>query len=502
MPTSAAPTDVPVTSATKVTATPPPTAITLQLVQPPGQTKSATQEALQTYAPYVAAFVALLAVIVTAIYTLHKARMEARYTYASEILKFRLRQIEEFYAPAFLRIEQSRIVYEKLLWTIGKEMPGFSLDGFRLLDHIFRFKSDLRCAPLITRILETGNKLTELISSKSGLIEGGLTPTFIEYQAHFAIMNAASEQELSATEKEGWHEFGYYPRMLNREIREGFKVVLAHLENYAKAGDKTISQLLGEQSVEIGNYRRQLVDNLAFYEVHASDYADKFDAFDLSDVRQRFIEAIERTRSARRMALVDNAVNILDAGCGTGRDTFEFLKKGYVMTAIDASPAMLRECRRKLRKARREPENEQMKAAAEASMKRCFELTFDEVRFRSEFDGVWAAASLLHVPAQQMEEIVRKLVQALKPNGILFMSFKYGHGEYEYGARFYTYYAGRDIRALLRRIRSTEKIEVWLSDTSGRKLSRRKQWLAWSLEMIGNYDRSLWLNVMLKRRPA
>lgn len=494
--TSAAPKNAPSGTATDLAVTNPPNAN--QLVQPQAQTKKTVWEVLQTFAPYLAALITLIGVAVA----LHQVRMGARYTYASEILKFRLRQIQEFYAPALLLIEQSRIVYEKLRWTIGKEMPGFSLDGFRLLDHIFKFKSDQKLEPLIKRILETGKKLTELISDKSGLIEGGLTPTFIEYQAHFAILNAASEQELSATQKEGWHEFGYYPRMLNREIREGFKVVSAHLENYASAGDKTIYHLLGQTPVEIGKYRRQLLDNLAFYETHASDYAAKVDTFDMSLFRQRFIDAIENPRGERSTSFANDIISILDVGCGTGRDTYEFLKKGYTVTAIDASPAMFRECRRKIREARRTPENERMGRAAEASEKRSFEATFDEIRFRNEFDGVWAAASFLHAPSQQMEEILQKFVQALKLNGILFMSFKYGHGEHEYEPRFYTYYRRKDIRDLLHRIQSTEEIKVWLSDANGKDLPPKKQWWAWKLERFGHYDRSLWLNVMVKKRRA
>lgn len=493
---TAASTNPPSGTATNLTVANPPNATTIQLVQPPAQTQNATWEIAKAVAPYVAAAIALVGVWIA----LYQARMGARYTYASEILKFRLRQIQEFYAPALLLIEQSRIVYEKLRWTIGKEMSGFSLDGFRLLDHIFEFKNDQKLEPLINRILETGKKLTKLISDKSGLIEGGLTPTFIEYQAHFAILNAASEQELSATQKEGWHEFGYYPRMLNREIREGFKVVSAHLENYTTAGDETIFRLLGQKPVEIGKYRRQLLDNLAFYENHASDYAAKFDTFDMSLFRQRFIDVVESTRKERPASLSDDMISILDGGCGTGRDTYEFLKKGYAVTAIDASPAMLRECRRKIRKARSYPENEQMKRAAEVSEKRCFEMTFDEIQFRNEFDAVWAAASLLHVPSQQMGENLRKLVQALKPNGILFMSFKYGYGEYESEPRSYTYYSQRGIRTHLRRIHSTKEIRVWLSDATGKDLSRRKRWRAWILKLFGRYDRSLWLNIMVKRR--
>lgn len=496
-PTNAPPTNAPSGKVANLTVATPPNPITIQLVQPPAQTKNPLLEGLQALGPYFAAAIALIVALVA----LYRARIGARYTYASEIVKFRLRQIQELYAPAFLLIEESQIVYKKLLWTITKEKPEFSLDDFRLLDHMY-LKDEQNLKPLIERILETGKKLTKLISAKSGLIEGGLTPTFIEYLAHFAILNAASEQELTQTQKDGWHEFVYYPRMLNREIHEGFKVILKHLENYVNAGDKIICKLLSQKPVEIGKYRRLLLDNLAFYEKHASEYATKFDTFDMSPFRQRFIDAIENTRNERPANLPTDTISILDNGCGTGRDTYEFLKKGYVVTAIDASPAMLRQCRRKIRKARSEPEGEQMKKAAEKSQERCLEMTFDEISFRNEFDGVWAAASLLHVPSEQMEENLGKLVQALKPNGILFMSFKYGHGEYESEPRSYTYYSQRGIRAHLRRIHSTKEIRVWLSDATGKDLSRRKRWRAWILKLFGLYDRSLWLNVMVKRQRA
>jgi len=424
--------------------------------------------------------------------------MDARYTYASEILKYRFRQMQEFYAPALLHIEQSRVVYEKLLWTIREERKDVPLDGFRLLDHIHEFRKDPNLNPLVERILKIGKQLTNLISQKAGLIEGGIAPTFIEYQAHFEILNAASEQELSSEQKEGWHEYGYYPRMLNREIREGYKVVLAYLNNYANAGDKIISHLLRQKNAATGKHRQQLIQNLQFYEDHAEDYAARFDAFDLSRIRQRFIETLESTHDARPKSLADNMIRILDAGCGTGRDTYEFLRKGYAVTAIDASPAMLRECRRKLRDARDRPENAEMKRAAIAS--RSFEQTLDEIAFRNDFDGVWTAASLLHVPSQQMEETIQKLIQALKPCGILFMSFKYGRGEHEYDARFYSYYGRKDIRVLLERVPYAEEIRVWLSDRDGNDLPSYKQSRAWLFEYMNRYDRTLWLNVLLRRK--
>lgn len=438
---------------------------------------------IELYAPYVAAVLALLGVIGTAIYSLRRGQMDARYTYASETLKFRLRQIQEFYSPAFLLIEQER--------------KDVSLTGFRLLDHIYVFRKDPKLEPLVDRVINIGNQLTKLITERSGLIEGGITPTLIEYQAHFEILNAASEQELSAAQIEGWHEFGYYPRMLNWEIREGYKAVLAHFESYVSAGDQIISRLLGQKVVEVGAHRHQLIENLRFYEENVKDYVAKFDSFDLSGVRQSFIDAVENTRSARAKSLTNGMINILDVGCGTGRDTYQFLKRGYAVTAVDASPAMLRECSRKLRDARQDSKNQNTRQAATASCS--LEATFDEIKFRNRFDGVWAAAALLHVPSRQMEDILRKLLQALKPNGILFMSFKYGQGEHEYDARFYSYYGIRNIRTLLKRVTTAGEVNIWLSNADGRKLSRWAQFWHSMLEFFGRYDRKLWLNAMVRR---
>jgi hypothetical protein len=178
-----------------------------------------------------AAAIAVTGVAVTAWITMRRGRSDARFAFAGQILEFRLRQLQEFYTPALMLIEQSKTVYEKMLWTIKCERKDISLDGFRLLDHIYNLNNDKSVGPLVKRVLEIGKQLTKLISRKSGLIEGGIAPTYSEYLAHFEILQAASEQNLSTQQKEGWHEFGYYPRMLNREIREGYKVVLAHVEN-------------------------------------------------------------------------------------------------------------------------------------------------------------------------------------------------------------------------------------------------------------------------------
>jgi SAM-dependent methyltransferase len=454
---------------------------------------------LEGYATYVGAFLGLLGIFATALYTLYRGQMDARYAYASEITKFRLQQIEEFYSPALAYVEQSRLVYQKLIWAIGQHRTDIPLDGFRLLDHIYEFKSDKELDTFVDQILEIGRHLTALISEKAGLIEGGITstPTFIEYQGHFVILNAARKQKPGKEEREGWHEFGYYPRLLNREIIEGYKVVFAQLDNCIKAGDQIMSRLLKQKPSRLGEYRRQLIENLQFYEQNAKDYSKRFDTFDLSGIRQRFIEKLESTRGERTAAIRNGVIQILDAGCGTGRDSYEFVREGYAVTAIDASPAMLRMCKKKLSGVLNEPQNAEIKKASSF-----LEKTFDEIVFRNKFDGVWAAASLLHVPPQQMDGVLRKLIQALKPDGILFMSFKHGCGEQEYDARYYTYYSRGQIRAFLERIQGAHELEVWLSNAEGKNLSPEEQSQAWNDESSRRYDRSRWLNFLVTRKPA
>ncbi len=126
-------------------------------------------------------------------------------------------------------------------------------------------------------------------------------------------------------------------------------------------------------------------------------------------------------------------------------------------------------------------------------------MSFDEVNFRNQFDAAWASASLLHVPKKDLQAVIQRLVRALKQNGILFISFKFGEGEAEFDSRHYSYFKPDEIRRLVNQVPLTQIDEVWLSDKEGKRLSK---WAEWSV--LGGLNEKVasgcWVNVLIQKR--
>ena len=111
---------------------------------------------------------------------------------------------------------------------------------------------------------------------------------------------------------------------------------------------------------------------------------------------------------------------IIDAGCGSGRDTLHFLNQGHEVIAFDASKELV--------------------TLAEKHTNHCIQhSTF--LSFTTEQnsqDGIWACASLLHVPMNELVQTFLHLSQFLKTGGIFYCSFKYGNDEVERNGRRFT----------------------------------------------------------------
>ncbi len=150
-------------------------------------------------------------------------------------------------------------------------------------------------------------------------------------------------------------------------------------------------------------------NNIEYYDQNASYFFEETVDADMSYWRSKFI------------ALLPCGGRVLDAGCGSGRDSKAFIQEGFSVIAFDASRKMC-------------------KLASEYLSQEVWQMKFEEMSFCDEFDGVWACASLLHVPPQEMDSVLTRISKALQLNGVLYASFKYGDGLSERSGRIFTNY--------------------------------------------------------------
>jgi SAM-dependent methyltransferase len=103
------------------------------------------------------------------------------------------------------------------------------------------------------------------------------------------------------------------------------------------------------------------------------------------------------------------------------------------------------------------------------------QMTFQEMRWRSVFDGIWACASLLHVPQVALRDVLGSFVRALRPNGTLYASFKYGTGERVVDGRRFTDMTEVELGQVLRSV-GFSSTEFWITDEV-RPGKTSQQWL-------------------------
>lgn len=132
---------------------------------------------------------------------------------------------------------------------------------------------------------------------------------------------------------------------------------------------------------------------------------------------------------------------ILDLGCGSGRDSRYFLSKGYDVFFVDGSKEM---CRLSENYIGRDVCN----------------ITFEELDYNNEFNAVRACASLLHVDSKGMIDVLCSIRNALKTDGILYASWKYGLEEKIENKRYYINLDERVVRELFN-IASLKIEKIW-----------------------------------------
>jgi cyclopropane fatty-acyl-phospholipid synthase-like methyltransferase len=167
--------------------------------------------------------------------------------------------------------------------------------------------------------------------------------------------------------------------------------------------------------------------------------------------------------TSRFLANLPKGSHILDAGCGSGRDSRYFEQQGYLVTAFDASEELVRLAQSSLN----------------TTVQTC---TFKSFQAKQPFDGIWACASLLHVPLKELSQTFEHLTQFLKPHGTFYCSFKYGEQVTQRGNRTFT--------------DCNEKLLMSVLEDTDLKLT--EFWITQDLRP-GRED-ELWLNALLSKK--
>ena len=101
-------------------------------------------------------------------------------------------------------------------------------------------------------------------------------------------------------------------------------------------------------------------------------------------------------------------------------------------------------------------------------------MQFQEIDFIDEFDGIWASASLLHVPSSEIEDVLKRLKISLKNNGILYSSFKYGDFEGYRNGRYFKDLTEDTAKELFEKL-DLKVIKTWIT-SDARKGRENEKW--------------------------
>jgi mutator protein MutT len=190
----------------------------------------------------------------------------------------------------------------------------------------------------------------------------------------------------------------------------------------------------------------------AFYTKNAQAYCAETVAFFMEDSYQLFLDHLA------------NGAHILDLGCGSGRDSKAFLEKGFAVTSVDGN-AKIAACA------------EQYLGCPVAV------ITFQTLNYHNVFDGVWSSASLLHCSRPQLPDVLVRIANALKDNGVAYLSFKWGETDsVDKRGRHFTNLTEHSLLGLLDEMPDFTLINVW-SETKPLRDSEQR-----------------WVNALVKRQ--
>ena len=173
-------------------------------------------------------------------------------------------------------------------------------------------------------------------------------------------------------------------------------------------------------------------NTLDYYNYYADEFYKNTVNFEFVTTQEHFL------------AKLKNGSNILDFGCGSGRDTRFFLEQGYSVEAVDGS-------------------KELCKLACKYTGIEVKNMLFEELSEVEKYDGIWACSSILHLPLGELADVMKKMAIALKEDGIIYTSFKYGNFEGERNGRYFTDMTEEKFAKFLSEIDSLDIEEQWIT---------------------------------------
>lgn len=190
---------------------------------------------------------------------------------------------------------------------------------------------------------------------------------------------------------------------------------------------------------------------IAYYNKNAESFVRDTETVEFTEVWDRFLSYMPK------------GAYILDFGCGSGRDTKYFLTKGFEVDAVDGSEKLC-------------------KLASENTGHIVRKMLFSELDECEKYNGIWACASILHLPKDELKSVFRKMLRAVKTGGYIYASFKYGEFEGYRNERYFTGFTEVSFTKFISDITEIQILEKWVSSDARPGRSDEK-----------------WLNLILKK---